>query len=99
MARLLIRRRRDGLVQLRRRRIWHLISRYEAAVIFILSAACLAVTAVLFAALIVKPRLLALAAPVLAVGVVSLWAVRAVGSPRLAPAPLDDPPRPPRKVA
>lgn len=99
MARFIVRRRPDGLIQLRRRRIWHLISRYEAAAIFILTAACLALTALLVGALIARPSALALAAPILAVGLLALWAVRVVRAPSLAPAPLNEPPRPPRKAA
>lgn len=97
-SRLVIRRRRDGLIQLRRRPAWQVMSTHETAAIFLLSAACLAVSVALVTVLLHPPLLLGIV-PLLPVAVVAVWAARATRAAALAGAPLDRPPTPPRSVA
>ncbi len=98
MARLIVHRRPDGLVQLRRRRIWHVLSAREIVAILLLSLASFAFSMILVA-VVSAPRLLLALAPVVAVGALAVWAARATQPPALARAPGDDPPRPPPRVA
>jgi hypothetical protein len=99
MARIsIVRRRRDGLVQIRRRRVWEIISARETVAILLISGASLGFSIALVAAVSAPLMLLAFVplAPVVGLG---LWASRATQS-ALATAPADDPPpRPPRRVA
>lgn len=98
MARLIVRRRRDGLVQLRRRRIWNVVSFRETAAILLLSATSIAFSFTLLAA-VITPRLLLALVPIVLVAVIAIWAARATQAPASVTAPVDDPPRPPRRVA
>lgn len=99
MARIsIVRRRRDGLFQIRRRRVWEIISARETAAILLISGASLGASLVLVAAVSAPLVLLALVplAPVMLLG---MWASRATQA-AMATAPADDPPpRPPRRVA
>lgn len=96
-SRLVVHRRRDGLIQLRRRRIWHLLTAPEATAIVGLFAACLGVSVALVVLLLEPPIVLGVL-PLVPVAVLGVWAARAA-QPALAPAPVDGPPRPPRKAA
>lgn len=98
MARLIVHRRRDGIVQLRRQRIWHVISARELAAILLLFLTSVAFSLALVAAVSLPSLLLALA-PVAPVAAVAVWAARAANAPAFVIAPVDDPPRPPRRVA
>ena len=93
-SRLVIRRRRDGLIQLRRRRIWHVLSAPETAAIFMLFSACLAISVALVTALLEPPLVLG-ALPLLPVAVIGVWAARASQAPAFVTAPIDRPPPPP----
>ncbi len=98
MARLIVHRRRDGLVQLRRRRIWQVISARETAAILLLSVGSFLFSLALVAAVSAPLVLLALV-PLIPVVALGFWAARATHA-ALATAPVDEPPpRPPRRVA
>ncbi|HET8733054.1 MAG TPA: hypothetical protein VFM45_04680 [Anaeromyxobacteraceae bacterium] len=98
-SRLVIHRRRDGLIQLRRRRIWNVLSAPEATAILGLFAACLGISVALIIVLLEPPIVLGVL-PLLPVAVIGVWAARAV-QPAFASAPLDRPrpPSPPRNAA
>jgi hypothetical protein len=99
MKRLIVRRRRDGLVQLRRRRLWHVISVRETAAILVPSAASVALV-VLVATISILPRLLIALAPLSPVVALGVWAAHATRAPASVTAPVDDPPPPPpRRIA
>jgi hypothetical protein len=97
-SRLVIRRRRDGLIQLRRRRVWHALSTPETAAIFMLFSACLAISIALITVLLEPPLVLG-ALPLVPVAVIGVWAARATHAPALVAAPIDRPPTPPRSAA
>lgn len=96
MARLIVHRRRDGLVQLRRRRVWDVISARETAAILLLSACSFGFSLALVAAL-TAPRVLLALVPLIPVVALGFWAARSTQA-ALAVAPVDEPP-PPRRVA
>lgn len=95
-SRLVIHRRRDGLIQLRRRRIWHVLSAPETTAILGLFAACLGVSIALVIVLLEPPIVLGVL-PLLPVAVIGVWAARAA-QPAFASAPRR-PPSPPRNAA
>lgn len=97
-SRLVIRRRRDGLIQLRRRRIWHVLSAPETTAILMLFAACLGISVALVTILLEPPIVLG-ALPLLPVAVIGVWAARASQVPAFVAAPVDRPPTPPRNAA
>lgn len=97
MSRLRIRRRPDGVVQLRRLRPRDVVLHPAYAVLLALFACWVAVVGALTAAVIEVPDLpvgLVAVVPCLALG---LWGARVAHSVAVAPAPVDDPP--PRRVA
>lgn len=97
-SRLVIRRRRDGLIQLRRRRVWHVLSTPETTAIFMLFSACLAISVALVTVLLEPPIVLG-ALPLVPVALIGVWAARATQAPAFVTAPLDGPPSPPRNAA
>ena len=98
MSRLLVRRGPDGLIQLRRRRAWHVVTDPAVLVLLALCAACAGVMAAVTAIGIEFPLALAMTLPLLALG---LWAGRWARGDELAPAATQPtpPPRPPLRVA
>jgi hypothetical protein len=96
--RLVIRRRRDGLIQLRRRRLWHVLSTPETAAIFMLFMACLSISVALITVLLEPPLVLGIL-PLVPVAAIGMWAARASQAPAFAAAPVDRPPPPPRNAA
>jgi hypothetical protein len=95
MSRLIVRRRPDGMIQLRRRRAWHVVADPALLVLLGLCAACVGVIAAVTAIGIEFPPALAMTLPLIALG---LWAGRWARSEQLAPVPRKPPP-PPRLVA
>ena len=96
MSRLIVRRRPDGLIQLRRRTAWHALADPAAAVLLGLLAGCAALLAFLATVAAKAPVVFLLTAPCLALG---LWGARWSRSDRPVAATVPPDPRPPRRVA
>lgn len=96
MSRLLVRRRKDGIVQLRRPSAWHLLADPVLLVVLGVCAACAAVMAAIALIGTAVPITFGLTLPLVALG---LWAGRSVRDAVLAPAPVPTKPRPPLRVA
>jgi hypothetical protein len=98
MSRLVIRHRPDGVIQLRRRPLWHLLADRAAGAMLLLFAAVLLLLTGVATALVVAPFALVLLG---GCGVLGLVAARWAWTEQLAPAraPRDEPPRPPLRVA
>lgn len=91
MARLVVRRRPDGLIQLRRRRAWNLVADPVLGVLCLLFPVCAAVMIGLATALVAGPFLVGVVAACLALGLLAArWARTA--APATVPV-LDPPPR------
>ncbi len=93
MSVLRVRRRPDGVIELRKRRVRDAVLDGDTGRVLLLCAACTAILAVVVAGLVEAPIAVWLLGPCLALGI---GAARWASTERLAPVPAPKPPSPPR---